>query len=91
MSPGPYRLAGRRVIALKPYSCRYAWAWAVNIFLASPYGAFVSSGYPFHRSSSLNGTWVNFGYAQTVPTRTNLATPASRAYSMRWIPITAFS
>jgi len=30
-------------------------------FFATPYGAFVSSGYPFHRSSSLNGIGANFG------------------------------
>ena len=42
----------------------------------APYGALVSSGYPAQRSSSLNGTGVNFGYAHTVPMATNFCTPA---------------
>lgn len=38
-------------------------------------GAFVSSGYWFHKSSSLNGTGVNFGYEHIVPTCTNVSIP----------------
>ncbi len=33
----------------------------INTESGNPYGAFVSSGYPLHRSSSRKGTGVNFG------------------------------
>ena len=69
-------------MALNPYSCRYAWPCTSSIFFAMPYGALVSSGYPFHRSRSRNGTGASFGYAQIVPTPTNFSTPANRACSI---------
>jgi hypothetical protein len=39
----------------------YARPWTSSIFLAMPYGAFVSSGYSFQRSRSRNGTGASFG------------------------------
>ena len=56
-----------------------------------PYGAFVSSGYPSQRFSSRNGTGVNFGYEQIVPSWTNFSTPARRDCSIMNAPITRLS
>ncbi len=46
-----------------------------------PYGALVSSGYPCQSDSSWNGTGVNFGYEQIVPTITVLGVSRRRASS----------
>ena len=56
LSPGPYILTGIKETPLKPNCFLYANSISIKVFFAMPYGAFVSSGYPFHRSSSLNGT-----------------------------------
>ena len=50
-------------------------------------GAFVSSGYPFQRSSSRKGTGANFGYAQIVPAMTSFGVPWTRACSSTCAPI----
>ena len=42
-------------------------------FLATPYGAFVSSGYPLQMSSSRKGIEQNLGYAHAVPVCTNFS------------------
>ena len=44
LSPGPYRLVGMRYAERWPYCVALTWAWTRCAFLASPYGAFVSSG-----------------------------------------------
>ena len=49
------------VMAFRPYCSRYACAPTSRAFFATPYGAFVSSGKPFQRSSSRNGAGVCFG------------------------------
>ena len=69
------------------YWSLYASSICHAAFLATPYGALVSSGYPFHRLSSVKGTGVNFGYAQIVPTWTKVPPrsirPSRRACSIR--------
>jgi len=91
LSPGPYRFTGKRKMPFSPYCCRYAWSMTSRAFLATPYGALVSSGYPFQSSASLNGTGVNFGYAQIVPTCTNFLSPTRRACSIRCSPMAIFA
>ena len=39
----------------------------------------------------MNGTGVNFGYEQIVPTVTSFGTAATRHASTSWIPMIAFS
>ena len=70
-----------------PYCSRYACASDEQGLFRDPVGRVRLLGVAVQRSSSRNGTGVNFGYAQMVPSVTTVPDSRTRACSSTCAPI----